>query len=99
MLLGPLAVSPDCANQGIGKHLMELGIERAHAGGSELVILVGDLPYYARVGFGPVPAGQITLPGPVEPDRLLARELNPGCLEDYRGPVRAILHADQDRRL
>ena len=36
------------------------------------VILVGDLDYYARVGFGVAPAN-IRLPGPVDPARLLIR--------------------------
>ena len=46
--------------------------------GFALVLLVGDMPYYGRFGFAPVPPGQITLPGPVDPARLLALELEPG---------------------
>ncbi|MEC8247051.1 MAG: N-acetyltransferase, partial [Pseudomonadota bacterium] len=36
------------------------------------VILVGDLDYYARVGFG-VALANVRLPGPVDPVRLLIR--------------------------
>ena len=48
-------------------------------------MLVGDEPYYARLGFRRIPRGQITLPGPVDPERLLAVELAPGALAGYCG--------------
>jgi predicted N-acetyltransferase YhbS len=41
------------------------------------------------MGFVAVPTGQITLPGPVNPARLLAIELQPGVLDSYRGKVTA----------
>ncbi len=64
------------------------GMARARELGYKLVILVGDLPYYARAGFAVVPCGRILMPGPVDPARLLYAELAPGALEAYRGPVR-----------
>lgn len=88
MMLGPLAVAPCFKAQGYGRWLVEEGVARAAACGATLVILVGDLPYYARMGFARVPAGQITLPGPVAPERLLARELREGALAGYTGLVR-----------
>ncbi|MGI9402076.1 MAG: GNAT family N-acetyltransferase, partial [Rhizobiaceae bacterium] len=53
--------------------------------GHKLIILVGDLPYYARFGFKIVEPGKITLPGPVDPARLLAAELAPGALDEISG--------------
>jgi predicted N-acetyltransferase YhbS len=85
LLLGPLVVDPKYKNMGIGRELMNRAVEKAHAMGHELMILVGDEPYYGRFGFRAVPAGQITLPGPVDPARLLAFELKPDMLEAYRG--------------
>ena len=73
---------------------MRRGLEAARAGGYELVILVGDEPYYARMGFGRVPAGQITLPGPVDPTRLLAAELVAGALVRAQGLARPVLQID-----
>jgi predicted N-acetyltransferase YhbS len=78
LLLGPLAVHPERQNLGIGRALMLDGLGKAKARGHRLVILVGDEPYYARVGFKRVPFGQIELPGPVDPDRLLYLELAEG---------------------
>jgi predicted N-acetyltransferase YhbS len=89
LLLGPLAVEPRVAGQGYGKRIVADGIENAKRAGIKLVVLVGDLPYYGRFGFAVAPRGQILLPGPVDPARLLAAELVPGSLAEYRGMVRA----------
>jgi predicted N-acetyltransferase YhbS len=87
LLLGPLAVHPDRQNIGIGRALMRSGLDKAKALGHRLVILVGDAPYYARVGFKKVPHGQIELPGPVDPERLLYLELAEGALALAKGLV------------
>lgn len=87
LLLGPLAVHPDFAGQGFGKRLIGEAMDAARADGVRLVLLVGDEPYYGRFGFHPVPLGQITLPGPVDPHRILAAELVPGALAQMHGVV------------
>jgi predicted N-acetyltransferase YhbS len=89
LLLGPLAILPAYKNMGAGLKLMRDGIERARELGFELIILIGDLPYYSRVGFGVIPRGQILLPGPADPARFLALELREGALADYHGMVAA----------
>lgn len=75
LLLGPLVVHPGWQNRGIGRALMRKGLGDAKDRGASHVLLVGDAPYYARVGFQPIPAGQISLPGPFDPERLLALDL------------------------
>lgn len=80
LLLGPLAVEPKLAGQGIGLALMREGLARAKALGARIVVLVGDLDYYGRVGFSRQPAAGLKLPGPVDPERLLALEIEPGAL-------------------
>jgi predicted N-acetyltransferase YhbS len=87
-LLGPLVVDPVEKGKGFGRALVEEGLTRARAAGFSLILLVGDMPYYARFGFQPVPPGQIILPGPVDPARLLALELMPGALGRAKGQVR-----------
>ena len=89
LLLGPLAVDPAFANQGHGRGLVARALEEARAAGVALVVLVGDEPYYARLGFRRVPRGQIVLPGPVDPERLLAAELVPGSLAGFSGRLAA----------
>jgi predicted N-acetyltransferase YhbS len=88
LLLGPLIVEPVFRSQGIGEALVMRSLETAKAAGWKLVILVGDEPYYARMGFKPAPAGHISLPGPVDPSRLLYCELAPGALAEAKGEVR-----------
>jgi predicted N-acetyltransferase YhbS len=95
LLLGPLAVDPEFANQGYGRRLIAESIEAARAAGRDIVVLVGDMPYYGRFGFVPVPLGSIILPGPVNPARLLALELQPGAIGRYRGNVVGVLSSSE----
>jgi predicted N-acetyltransferase YhbS len=88
LLLGPLIVEPVFRSQGIGEALVMRSLDAAKAAGWKLVILVGDEPYYARMGFKRAPKGQISLPGPVDPDRLLYCELEPGALAAAKGAAR-----------
>ena len=85
LLLGPLAVHPDRQGLGIGLTLMREGLARAAAQGHGLVLLVGDEPYYSKVGFHRLPEGQIDLPGPFDPARFLYLELRPGALAGVSG--------------
>jgi predicted N-acetyltransferase YhbS len=87
LLLGPLAVDPEEAGRGYGRRLVAESLDIARADGLKLVLLVGDTAYYGRFGFGPAPPGQIRLPGPVDPARLLAAEVQPGALATFRGLV------------
>ena len=75
LLLGPLTVEPPFRDRGIGLKLIERAMAAAGDKGHRLVFLVGDEPYYARAGFKRVPKGQVTLPGPVDPARVLVAEL------------------------
>lgn len=87
VLLGPLTVAPRCKNAGIGRALMRQGLAAASEHGEDLVLLVGDLPYYAPFGFTRVPAMRVSLPGPVDPDRLLIAELREGASTGLAGTV------------
>ncbi len=89
LLLGPLAVEERYAGLGYGKRLVADGIENARRAGIKLILLVGDEPYYARFGFKRVPLGRIQLPGPADPARILAAELEEGALAQYDGAVEA----------
>jgi len=87
LLLGPLTVDPPFRSRGIGEALMGKSLEAARAGGHRLVILVGDEPYYKRVGFKRAPAGRLTMPGPVDSARLLYCELVDGAFEGVAGAI------------
>lgn len=91
-LLGPLVVHASAIKQGIGRRLVEASLASitALAGNAAVVILVGDLNYYARFGFEVVPRGQITLPGPVDPARLLIWRGRDGTRTIPTGAVRSV---------
>lgn len=88
LLLGPLAVIPQLRGRGIGVSLMQHGIHAAAALDYGSVILVGDEPYYSKVGFARLMPGQIRFPGPIDPDRVLGLSLNGDSLDALSGAVR-----------
>jgi predicted N-acetyltransferase YhbS len=51
-------------------------------------VLVGDEPIYAKSGFKRIPKGQVKMPGPVDPGRLLVAELVAGVFEGVSGLIR-----------
>ena len=85
LFLGPLAIDPAFAGQGLGVALMVQSLALAEGLSATCCVLVGDLAYYARVGFKPVPPGRVVFPAPVDPARLLWHPLN--RLEDTAPPV------------
>lgn len=88
LLLGPLTVEPPFRDRGIGFALIERALAQAKAGGQRLVVLVGDEPFYGKVGFKRIPKGRVTMPGPVDPVRLLVAELEDGAFEGVSGAIR-----------
>jgi predicted N-acetyltransferase YhbS len=90
LLLGPLTVEPAFRSQGLGEALVNKSLDAARAAGHGLVLLVGDLDYYARLGFARVPRGKIVMPGPVDPERLLYCELREGAFEAANGRMRRL---------
>jgi predicted N-acetyltransferase YhbS len=89
LLLGPLAVHPDCRKRGIGSALMQRAIRDAARLGHRAVLLVGDASYHGRFGFSAEKTGALRLPGFCDPRRVLALELVPGALGGARGLVAA----------
>jgi predicted N-acetyltransferase YhbS len=87
LMLGPLAVDPAWLRRGIGAALTDEALRRAEAAGEGSVLLVGDAPYYQRFGFRPEATRRLWLPGPVERERFLGRELRRGALDNANGPV------------
>jgi len=88
LLLGPLTVEPPFRSRGIGKSLVERALKEAKAKGHKLMVLVGDEPIYAKSGFKKIPKGQVKMPGPVDPARLLVAELAPGAFDGASGMIR-----------
>ncbi|HEY4942816.1 MAG TPA: N-acetyltransferase [Rhizomicrobium sp.] len=88
LMLGPLAVTAGQRGRGIGVALMERALDEARALDHAVVILIGDEPYYARVGFAKLPPGRIRFPGPVDRSRILGLSLKAGATLNLSGEVR-----------
>jgi predicted N-acetyltransferase YhbS len=88
LLLGPLTVEPPFRTRGVGSALITRALKEAQAKGHKLVVLVGDEPFYAKTGFKRIPKGQVKMPGPVDPARLLVAELVPGAFDGVTGLIR-----------
>jgi predicted N-acetyltransferase YhbS len=99
LLLGPLTVEPPFRHRGIGKKLIDRALAEAKSQGHRLVVLVGDEPYYAKCGFKRIPRDRATMPGPVDPGRLLVCELAAGAFEGISGPIRPDWEATEECRM
>ena len=88
LMLGPLTVEPPFRSRGVGRKLLDRAISDARTSGQKLIMLVGDEPYYSRVGFKLIPRGTVTMPGPVDPKRLLVLELVEGAFDGVSGPIK-----------
>jgi predicted N-acetyltransferase YhbS len=88
LLLGPLTVEPPFRERGIGQRLIDRALAEAKAKGHQLVVLVGDEPYYGKSGFKRIPRRQVEMPGPVDPARLLVCELVEGGFAGVAGSIR-----------
>jgi predicted N-acetyltransferase YhbS len=89
VLLGPFAVDDAWRSRGLGGQLIEAACAAAERAGVAVVLLVGDMPYFGKLGFEIVPPGGAVLPGPVDGRRVLWRAMRAGALEGVAGAVRA----------
>lgn len=60
--LGPVAVLPAFQGNGVGRQLIERGLDALRALGAEGCVLLGDPAYYGRFGFRSAP--ELVYPGP-----------------------------------
>ena len=75
VFLGPIVVDAAHRGQGIGKRLIGACVDAAFNKGIRAVLLVGSQAYFKPFGFDK--AQGITLPGPVDPNRVLIRYSRP----------------------
>ncbi|HRD46086.1 MAG TPA: N-acetyltransferase [Caulobacter sp.] len=89
LFLGPIAVEAELRKHRIGQTLVELACEASRKAGWRAVLLVGDAPYFGRVGFDAAPAKDVRMPGPVDQRRVLLKPLREGGADGLAGPVTA----------
>ena len=87
LFFGPFAVDLDERHHGLVRIIIDSCIEAAITAGERAMLLVGAASYFEPSGFEIVPKDLLTLPGPVDPKRLLWRALRPTGLEGLSGAV------------
>lgn len=88
LLLGPVAVHPTRQGEGLGRLLIVESLELAAKAGWSRVILIGDAPYYNRLGFSK--ADGLVFPPPTNPERVLVKPLTDGAFGGVAGTIHPI---------
>jgi putative acetyltransferase len=86
LALAPMAVSPECQNQGIGSSLMRRGLEVCKEQGHRIIVVVGHPHFYERFGFSSKMAASLDSPFSGR-ESFMAIELVPGALDGVAGWV------------
>jgi predicted N-acetyltransferase YhbS len=87
--LGPLAVDPGAQSAGLGLKMVQDCVAACRAIGASGIVLVGAERFFRPAGFMLAPADRISLPGPVDPRRLLWLEIRPGGFDKASGELKA----------
>jgi predicted N-acetyltransferase YhbS len=87
LLLGPIAVHPTRQGEGLGSLLIKDSLVSAKELGYSRAILIGDFPYYGRLGFKKLT--NIRMPEPTNPERILGIELVIGAWGSPSGLVKS----------
>ena len=82
LLLGPIVIHPDYRGCGYGVKLIEYSVNKCNEANHNIIILVGDLSYYSKIGFKRMLGKEIVFAGPVNNDRVLYREIKTNIIED-----------------
>jgi len=99
-ILAPLAVVPVAQRRGVGRALIEAGVEALTKVGIGLCFVLGHIDYYPRAGFRPALPLGLRAPYEIDPavaDAWMVRATRPGLLGVVQGTVRcadALLHPE-----
>jgi putative acetyltransferase len=88
MGLAPMAVLPECQNQGIGSRLVREGLKECERLGEDIVVVLGHPNYYPRFGFMPASLKGLRSEYDVPDEVFMVAELVPGALKGRRGLVK-----------
>ena len=87
MGLAPMAVREKFQRKGIGRQLVERGLEACRQAGARLVFVLGSPDYYPRFGFRLVAPLGLHYTDPKLDVCFFVKEMQPGALEGVTGTV------------
>jgi putative acetyltransferase len=85
--LAPMAVQPELQRQGIGRQLMQAGLDRCRHEGVLAVVVLGHPDYYPHFGFIPASRFDIQCAYDVPDEAFMAMELIPDSLQNVSGSI------------
>ena len=91
LLLGPVAVHPTRQGEGLGGALIRDSLALAARQGWRRALLIGDAPYYRRFGFEKL--CDVSMPPPINPDRVLGLSIVPDAWLGVAGRVQPVSNA------
>jgi putative acetyltransferase len=86
--LAPMAVLPDAQRRGLGKALVQSGLEKIRVAGHGAIVVLGHPSYYPRFGFKPASEFGLRWEVPGHDNAFFAIELRPSFLGVRPGTVR-----------
>ena len=87
LALAPISVLPDYQKSGIGKRLIQAGLDKAKSLGYKSVIVMGHPEYYPKFGFRKASLWGIKAPFEVPDEAFMALELEGNTLNKISGVV------------
>lgn len=87
LVLGPIAVLPEHQRKGVGKALIEEGLERAKEVGFGAVVVVGDPVYYGKFGFIPALSKKLRTTMKIPDENFMVKEISRNALRGIIGTV------------
>lgn len=85
--LAPLAVAPDFQNQGIGRQLINEGLDSLNEFGYGAVVVLGEPEYYQKSGFIPAKSQGLHCKWPDTEEAFQLYALENGNVDDIHGLV------------
>lgn len=94
-ILSPVAVSTDVQSTGIGKKLIEYGLDHLRSLNVNLVFTYGDPSYYSKTGFAQIDESTVKAPCPLsQPIGWLAQSLDGQVIQSMAGPTKCVAALD-----
>lgn len=87
LVLGPVAVLPEHQRKGIGRALIEEGLERAKEVGFGAVVVVGDPVYYSKFGFISASTKKLRTTMKIADENFMIKEISRNALKGIIGTV------------